>query len=433
MLAYSPLHHLLAAAFAAPLVATSANISGEPVLTEADEVERRLGKVADAFLHHNRLIRRPADDSVFRRIAGRVRTMRLGRGLAPLELELPFELERPVLAVGADLKNTVALAFGRRVVVSPHIGDLGTLRSGEVFERVIADLQALYQVQATTLVCDAHPDYHASRWARKQNIPRVSVFHHHAHASALAGEHGLPGEMLVFTWDGVGYGMDGTVWGGEALRGQPGAWRRVGSLRPFKLLGGDKANREPWRCALAVCWEAGLEWPGSPQDAALLRHAFERGLNSPQSTSAGRLFDAAAALAGLSAEASYEGEAAMRLEAAGDVCDDALQLPLRLDAQGVWRADWSPLLPMLMDDSLSLADRASLFHASLAELIVMQAERVGVKRVGLTGGVFQNRLLTEQAAERLQQRGFEVFLPTAIPANDAGLSFGQVVEAAFPA
>lgn len=431
MLPYSPLHHLLAEAFDAPLVATSANISGEPVLTDGDEVERRLGLVADAFLHHNRPIRRPADDSVFRRIADKPRPIRFGRGLAPVERELPFVLDQPLLAVGADLKNTVALAFDQRIVISPHIGDLGTLRSGEVFQRVIADLQALYGVKPAAVVCDAHPDYHSSRWAKAQGIPLLKVFHHHAHASALIGEHGLSGDMLVFSWDGVGYGEDGTVWGGEALLGQPGAWRRVGSLRPFKLLGGDKANREPWRCALALCWEAGMDWPDCPHDASLLRHAFERGIHCPLSTSAGRLFDAAAALIGLGAAASFEGEAAMRLEAISQPTAEAIDLPLFND-NGVWRADWMPLLAVLMDNKQDSSWRGSLFHASLANLILRQAlklrEQRGVDRVGLCGGVFQNRPLTEQTAQLLLSVGFEVFLATAIPSNDAGISFGQVVE-----
>ena len=434
MLPYSPLHHLLADAFDAPLVATSANVSGEPVLTEAQEVEKRLGSVADAFLHHDRPIRRPADDSVFRRIAGKPRPLRLGRGLAPIERELPFELEKPLLAVGADLKNTVALAFGKRVVVSPHIGDLGTLRSGEVFAQVIADLQALYGVKPAALVCDAHPDYRSSRWARAQGLPLIKVFHHHAHASALAGEHGVKDRMLVFTWDGVGYGEDGTIWGGEALLGRPGRWRRVASLRPFKLLGGDKANREPWRCALALCWEAGLEWPGCPKDSALLRHAYVRGIQCPVSTSAGRLFDAAAALIGLAAESSFEGEAAMRLESISHPTGDSIGLPL-VSEDGLWRTDWAPLLAVLMDNGLDMARRGSLFHASLANLIARQAvklrEERGVTKVGLCGGVFQNRLLTEQAVELLARFGFEVYLPAEIPANDAGIAFGQVVDAGF--
>jgi len=433
MLPYSPLHHLLADGFGAALVATSANISGEPVLTEAGEVEKRLGGVADAFLHHDRPIRRPADDSVYRRIAGKPRPLRLGRGLAPLERELPFELKQPLLAVGADLKNTVALGFGRRVVISPHIGDLGAVRSGEVFGQVIADLQALYGVKPAALVCDAHPDYRSSRWASAQGLPLVKVFHHHAHASALAGEHGVEGEMLVFTWDGVGYGEDGTVWGCEALLGRPGAWRRAGSIRPFRLLGGDKANREAWRNALALCWEAGIDWRGCPKDATLLRHAYRRGINCPVSTSAGRLFDAAAALLGSAVESSFEGEAAMGLEALSQPTDEAIDLPLMRE-DGVWRADWSPLLGVLLDNGLAQSRRASLFHASLAGLIATQAvklrEEHKLNKVGLCGGVFQNRVLTEQALGLLAGLGFEVFLAADIPANDAGISFGQIVCAA---
>jgi hydrogenase maturation protein HypF len=434
MLAYSPLHRLLVDAFGSPLVATSANISGEPVLTESVEVEKRLGQVADAFLHHNRAIRRPADDSVFRRIGGLPRPMRLGRGLAPVERDLPFELGQTLLAVGSDLKNTIAFGFGNRVVISPHIGDLGTVRSGEVFERVIADLQSLYAMKPTVIVCDAHPDYRSSRWARKQGIPLIKVLHHHAHASALAGEHGIVEDMLVFTWDGVGFGEDGTLWGGEALLGRPGAWRRVASMRPFRLLGGDQANRQPWRCGLALCLEASIDWKSCPNDAGLLRHAWERGINCPVSTSVGRLFDAAAALVGLGLDASFEGQAAMTLEALSESVDEHIELPSHRDASGLWRADWALLLPMLMDDSLSIVERGSLFHASLARLISAQAvcirDENGINSVGLSGGVFQNRQLTEQAAKLLGRQGFEVFLPADIPANDAGLSYGQIIEAA---
>lgn len=434
MLPYSPLHHLLADGYGAPLVATSANLSGEPVLTDAAEVEARLGHVADAFLHHDRPIRRPADDSVFRRSAGRIRPLRLGRGSAPLELTLPFALPEPVLALGADLKNTVALAFGNRVVISPHIGDLGTVRSGDIFGQVIADLTRLYGVEPKRLVCDAHPDYRSTRWALERGLPVTKVFHHAAHASALAGEHRIEGELLVFTWDGTGYGEDHTVWGGEALLGRPGRWRRVGSLRPFKLPGGEKASREPWRCASAVCWEAELDWPACPRDARLLRQVWERGINSPVATSAGRLFDAAAALVGLVHESSHEGQAAMALEAVSEPIEDRIVLPLVRPESGPWRSDWSPLLPVLMDASRSVGERGSLFHASLAGAIVDQAEQAraehGVDRIGLSGGVFQNRLLAETAMAWLERRGFRVFLPAEIPANDAGLSYGQVIEAA---
>jgi len=436
MLPYSPLHHLLLEDFAGPLVATSANLSGEPVLTNAADVEARLDDVADAFLHHNRPIRRPADDPVFRFIAGAARPLRLGRGCAPLELPLPFTLATPVLAVGAQLKTTVTLAWEDRAVVSPHIGDLGAPRTQAVFEQVIEDLQALYGVRAEHLLCDVHPDYSNTRWVRASGLPLTRVFHHHAHASALAGEFNLPQRILVFAWDGTGYGQDGTLWGGEALVGRAGAWLRAASLRPFALLGGDKAAGEPWRSAQAACWEAAVEWRGNPHDNSMLHHAWKRTINCPPTSAAGRLFDVAAALTGLVKMSSFEGHAPMWLEAAIDQpCEElaaALALPLEQDESGVWISDWAPLLPMLLDERLSVAQRAACFHASLAQTILDQAlvvrEERGIRQVGLTGGVFQNRVLTEQALKLLNKNGFNVLLPTRLPCNDAAISFGQVIE-----
>jgi len=433
MLPYSPLHHLLANDFGKPLVATSANLSGEPVLTDELEVEKRLGKVADAFLHHNRPIRRPADDSVYRRIAGKPKPIRIGRGNAPLEYTVPFEFTQPLLAVGADLKNTVALGFGNRVVMSPHIGDLGALRSGQVFEQVITDLQRLFDVSPSVIVCDAHPAYHSRRWAQQSGLHVIPVFHHHAHASALVGEHGLQEQMLVFTWDGTGYGEDGTIWGGETLLGKPGHWRRVGSLKPFYLPGGDKASRQPWRSALAVCWEAEQEWLDCPMDFELLRAAWIRRINCPQTSSAGRLFDAAAALIGVKREASYEGHAAMCLEAISRSGAEPIFLPQTNNAEGVLITDWTPLLPFLMNKKSSAAERGSVFHASLASAIVRQAlvhrKAHAVDAIGLSGGVFQNRLLTEQVLSSLQENGFDVYLHERLPAGDGGISFGQLIDA----
>ncbi len=433
MLPYSPLHHLLAEGYGAPLVATSANLSGEPVLTDGAEVEKRLGQVADAFLHHNRPIRRPADDSVYRLIAGKIRPLRSGRGLAPIERKLPFQLKQPLLAVGADLKNTVALAFEDRVVISPHIGDLGSLRSSEVFEQVVADFLRLYDVRPQVIICDAHPGYHTSRWAKGRGLQITKVFHHHAHASALVGEHDLKGQVLVFTWDGTGYGEDGSIWGGEALLGSPGDWRRVGSLRQFYLPGGDKVSREPWRSALSVCWEQELDWLDCPYNSDLLRQAWQGRINCPVTSSVGRLFDAAAALLGLADYSTYEGHAAMRLEAISAVGAEAIPLPLAKNSAGVLISDWGRLLPFLLDMKISRTERSSVFHSSLATTLVAQAKVIrdefGVTQVGLSGGVFQNRCLTEQAMSELQKQGFKVYLHEHIPAGDGGISFGQIIEA----
>lgn len=434
MLPYSPLHQLLLDDFGRPLVATSGNISGEPVLTDPDEAERRLCDIADAFLQHDRPIQRPADDPVLRKIGGRLRPIRIGRGNAPLELALPFNLTTPMLAAGAFLKNTLALAWEDRVVISPHIGDLASARGQRVFQQVAADLQQLYGVEARAIVCDAHPDFPNTRWAKGTGLEVTPVFHHHAHASAAAGDVGLSEVCLCFTWDGVGLGEDGTLWGGEALLGVPGRWRRVASFKPFQLPGGEKAALEPWRSALSLCWAASVDWTppfGTPDP--ILRQAWERGVNCPATSAVGRLFDAAAALTGLVNEASFEGQGPMQLEAVCRPGGEPIALPLTQDDVGIWRSDWTPLVPMLADASLAPQERAECFHASLAHALLAQARLVrrahGVHRVLLTGGVFQNAILTMQTEALLVAHGFSVDLPRQLPVNDAGISYGQIMEA----
>jgi len=433
-LPYSPLHALLLEEFGAPLIATSANISGEPVLTDNEEAEARVSRVVDGFLHHDRPIVRPADDPVYRRIAGKMRPIRIGRGGAPLEMDLPWRQSSPVLAVGGHMKGTVALSWDERVVVSPHIGEMDSPRSLAVFEQVAEDLQDLYGVQATRVVCDAHPGYTTHRWAREQALPVEHIWHHEAHASAVATECGLLEPSLIFTWDGVGLGDDGTLWGGEALLGKPGAWRRICSLRPFNLPGGDKAGREPWRSATAMHWSCGKEWAGSPDTDGIAFKAWQQKVNCPETTAAGRVFDAAAALILGTTHASFEAEGPMLLEA---LCQDSATpvfMPLRKDDMGVWRGDWRPLLRMLTDECRSRALRAEIFHSSMAYLVLEQAQAVrdehAVNKVGLSGGVFQNRVLTEQVIDLLRGDGFEVQLPTVLPVNDAALSFGQAAELA---
>jgi hydrogenase maturation protein HypF len=333
------------------------------------------------------------------------------------------------------MKNTVALAWNSRAVVSPHIGDLASPHGRAVFAQIAHDLQQLYGVRAERIAHDAHPGFPNTRWARESALMTQAVWHHHAHAAAVAGEYPSEAPLLCFTWDGVGLGTDGTLWGGEALLGRPAAWTRVASLRPFRLPGGERAAREPWRTALALCWECGQDWPtGAKLGGPLLRRAFEAGVNAPTTTAVGRLFDGAAALLGICLKTSYEGEAPMRLEAlcAEDVLP--LALPLTRDAAGIWRSDWSPLVPALLDDRRTPAARAAMFHASLAQALCAQAlavrEQTGVTRVGLGGGVFQNRILSEQVQARLTAAEFEVLMPQRLPVNDAAISYGQLIEAA---
>ncbi len=433
MLPYSPLHHLLLDGLGRPVVATSGNVSGEPVLTENAEAEQRLGNVTQIFLQHNRPIARPADDSVMRIVAGKPRLLRAGRGIAPIELDVPGGFARPLLAVGGHMKNTVALGWGQRAVLAPHIGDLDAPRSLAVFEQVIADMQRLYRVQAQAIVCDAHSGYASSRWAARQGLPLLRVWHHHAHASALALEHDPHKTWLMFTWDGVGLGEDGTLWGGEALHGRPGAWRRIARMRPFRLPGGERAGREPWRSGMALCWESGLDEQPSATDATLLKKAWQQGLNSPVTTAIGRLFDGAANLLGLIDNASYEGQAGMYLESAAAGEAEAVNLPLEQDASGLFTSDWRPLVPALLRADVPVAQRALQFHLSLAGAIVAQAQRMQTSTpfdlIGLSGGVFQNKLLAELAVAQLAAAGFTAHLPQSVPCNDGGIALGQLVEA----
>jgi hydrogenase maturation protein HypF len=372
---------------------------------------------------------------VIRIVAGVARPVRLGRGTSPLELELPLPVRVPTLAVGAYMKTTVALAWDKRAVVSPHIGELASPRGRAVFTQVVGDLQQLYGVRAKRIAHDAHPDFPNTRWARDSGLPTERIWHHHAHAAAVAGEYPSEAPLLCFTWDGVGLGPDKTLWGGEGLLGRPGDWTRVASFRPFRLPGGERAAREPWRSALALCWECGKAWPaGSNRGGPLLRAAFDAGVNAPWTTAVGRLFDAAAALLGIGSQASYEGEAPIRLEALCEGAARPVSLPLSRDDKGVWRSDWAPLVSAMLDEGHDVAARASLFHASLAQALCEQAlavrDQSRVTRVGLSGGVFQNRVLTERVQALLTSAGFEVLMPERLPVSDAGISFGQLIEAA---
>jgi hydrogenase maturation protein HypF len=435
LLPYSPLHQLILDDFGKPLIATSANISGEPVMTDATEVEKRLGNIADAFLHHSRTITHAADDSLFQIINNKPRPLRLGRGHTPLELTLPITLNKPLLAVGGQMKNTIALAWENRVVISPHIGELESPRSIERFKATIDSLQQHYGISAEAVICDAHSGYHSSRWASACGLPKTDVYHHHAHASAVVGEHNIKGQSLIFTWDGSGLGEDGILWGGEALLGQPGQWQRVASMRPFRLPGGEAAAREPWRCATSLCWHSGESWNNHPQ-ATLLHEAWRKGINAPTTSSVGRLFDGAAALLGLIDKTSFEGQAAMLLQASAETVEtkSSAPLPSSVNSDDILISDWQPLLKRLRDTQQSVAERAACFHSTIASTLCDQAlqlrQQQGDFVVGLNGGVFQNKLLTEQAITLLEQQGFEVYLPQQLPCNDAALCYGQIIEAA---
>jgi len=453
MLPYTPLHTLLMASLGTPVVATSGNLSDEPICIDEAEALERLGGVADLFLVHDRPIARHVDDSVTAVVAGAPQPIRRARGLAPL----PVRLQEPmptVLAVGAHLKNTIALSVGGNVFLSQHIGDMETPQALDAFERVIGDFLDMYEAEPVAIAHDLHPDYASTKWAadvvasggpgwrgRLGGLPLIGVQHHQAHLAACLADNGAD-RALGVTWDGTGYGDDGTVWGGEFLLGGAAGFERVAHLRPFRLPGGEAAVVEPRRVALALLWElrgeAAWEVPAvasafTSGERAPLSRMLETGFRAPVTSSCGRLFDGVASLLGLYQKISFEGQAAMALEyVVGGGINDAYPLPL-VEKDGVLLLDWEPLLGAVLGDlegGVEAPVAAARFHGALVESIVAVAERIGERRVALTGGCFQNRLLSERAIGRLERAGFDVLVHRRVPANDGGISLGQVAVAA---
>jgi len=367
--------------------------------------------------------------------------MRRARGYAPLPIIVKRTLP-PLLAVGAHLKNVVAVSRGSEVVLSQHIGDLETAKALFAFRKVIADLLSLYEVTPVAVAHDLHPDYLSTQWAKSAAYPPIAVQHHHAHLAACLAENELEGEVLGVTWDGAGYGDDGTLWGGEFLLGDAAGYRRVATLRPFRLPGGEAAIKEPRRTALGMLHEMNADFdslrpsadapPLSDGELGLLTQMLAKGVNSPVTTSAGRLFDAVAALLGLRSVCSFEGQAAMMVEFRAERgVEDRYDFSLNEGDPLV--LDWEPLLRGVMrdrDDGVATGVICARFHNALAQAIVDVARRTGATRVALTGGVFQNRYLTERAYRRLESEGFRPFTHQRVPPNDGGIALGQVLVAA---
>lgn len=456
MLPYTPLHHLLMKELRFPVVATSGNRSDEPIVTDEGEAVHRLRGIADAFLVHNRPIVRHTDDSIVRVLAGAPRLLRRARGYAPLPISIGMSLP-PILAVGGHLKNTVAFARDNRVFLSQHIGDLDMPEAVAAFEQVIRDLQQLLGFRPQAVACDLHPDYASTQFARKMNLPLISVQHHYAHVVSNMAENNLEGTVLGIAWDGAGYGSDGAIWGGEFLLSDLTHFNRAAHLRTFPLPGGDRVAREGWRCALGVLHEIFGEktWqlrspalePARPF-AAILKQMLARGVNAPRTSSAGRLFDAVAALTNIAQTSTFEGQAAMMVEFAclsgrparppvgtdewATIQTTQDSYPFQLTAIRPAILDWEPMIRQILDElenEVPAAEIAAKFHNTLVEMMVAVARHVNMKRVVLTGGCFQNRLLTERAVARLQAEGFTVFLHQQVPPGDGGLALGQAVAA----
>ncbi len=427
MLAYAPVHHLIFAAGApSVLVATSANPGGAPVITDDAEALRVLPPLADLIVTHDRAILTRADDSVARVIAGAAALLRRARGFVPEPVDLGQD-GPPVLAFGAHLKATVTLTRGREAFVSQHIGSLTDAATRRFYAETLAHLRAILAVSPEIAVCDLHPDYASTRAAEASGLALRRVQHHAAHLAAIAAEHGLTGPVFGLALDGHGLGDDGGAWGGEAMLVHGAQWRRLGHLAPLALPGGDRAAREPWRMGLAALSRLGLaataaaRWPDAPvaQMAAMLARAPGTGTT----TSAGRLFDAAAALLGLSTRQAYEGQAAMLLEA---------QVRAPVTGSGLYHLadgvlDFAPLLRVLATAPMSPGEGADLFHGALIDGLADWAAALapaGVD-VALGGGCLANRVLAEGLAGALRDRGLRPRLAQAVPAGDGGLSLGQ--------
>ncbi len=455
MLPYTPLHLLLMQAINRPLVATSANISEEPLCTDNDEAVRRLKGIADLFLVHDRPIARPVDDSVIRPGARGPIILRRARGYAPAPLPLPdgIQADAPMLCVGGHLKNTISLAMGGQVVTSPHIGDLANAVSIGAFRRTVDLLSSLYGGGIEEVVCDLHPDYASTRYAESLRLPLVRVQHHLAHLMACLLDNNIrSGQVLGVVWDGTGYGEDDTIWGGEFILVDldHNRARRVGCLRPFSLPGGESAIRNIGRSALGALHEGRLLENATAMDALTRalgqesRHleqlvkALQRGLNSPRTSSAGRLFDASSALLGIATRNTFEGQAAMAMEFAAarwkdepvpryklNVLQSASSGPLPV-------LDWAPLLEGILQSieaGQPVPAMARGFHEALAAGIADVARTFGVGQVALTGGCFQNALLTELTVSALEKSGHRPVLHRELSPNDNGISAGQAYAA----
>lgn len=451
MLPPSPLHHLLAAF--GPLVLTSGNLSEEPIARSNEEAMERLASLADGFLLHDRDIHVVCDDSVVRVHEHQELPLRRSRGYAPYPVRLPAAAPS-VLAVGGELKGTACLMRDRYAFLTPHIGDVANLETLAALQRACDHLERLFRVSPSRIACDMHPGYLSAQWGRRlateRGLPLVEVQHHHAHLAALMAEHGLErhDRMLAFTFDGTGYGTDGTIWGGEALLGGYDEYVRVAHLAATPLPGGDVAIRRPARIALAQLWSAGEAWDGTHSAAALsaeelrvLRTQLERQINCVETTSMGRFLDAAASLGGGRHTVTYEGQAAIEFEAlarAGDASGPPYTFALEVGADGGIVLDGAPILRGVAADAArgrELRDIARAVHEAVADAILDVASTVrasrGVNVVGLTGGVFQNVLLLSLAADRLRGAGFEVLTHRKVPPNDGGLALGQAMIAAF--
>ena len=446
MLPYTPLHYLLLSHGFKAVVMTSGNLSEEPIAIDNDEAFERLGSIADYFLIHDREIYLRSDDSIVRHAAGETRLIRRSRGYVPVPIFLKKELP-PVLACGAEQKNTICLTKGRQAFLSQHIGDLENMAAEHFFCLTIDHLKRILDIEPEMLACDMHPDYLSTQWARQQtDTPLMEIQHHHAHVAACLAEHQLQCPVLGLAFDGTGYGPDNTVWGGEVLMADLAGFRRLAHLEPATMPGAAAAIKEPWRMGLAYLYHVfgdelwDLDLPLlrdlDREKGRILTRAMVRGLNAPLTSSLGRLFDGVAAIIGLRQRVAYEGQAAMELEMIADGQEQSGYAFQLLDGP-VRRAALGPIVRGLVADLLAQVPAFVIsrrFHQTMVnmwtELVNILGRETRLRRVVLSGGCFQNALLLEGLSSSLAAKGFEVYTHRLVPTNDGGIALGQAVIAA---
>ncbi|HWY08410.1 MAG TPA: carbamoyltransferase HypF [Candidatus Acidoferrales bacterium] len=447
-LPYTPLHQLLfqSGKFEA-LVMASGNLSEEPIAIDNEEAVRRLNGIADAFLVHDREIVRRCDDSVVRVTGGQPQKLRRSRGFVPVPVQLEKEMQ-PVLAVGGELKNTVCVVRGSEAFLSQHVGDLENLESYHFFEEAVQHLQRILETEPKVIAHDLHPDYFSTKWAQERTgVELVGVQHHHAHVASCMAENHLDGKVIGIALDGTGYGTDGAIWGGEVLVADYAGFERAAHFEYVPLPGGAAAIHEPWRMAvsyLAKHYGKGFDKLGLPflaeidsRKLSVVMQMMEREINSPRTSSCGRLFDAVAALVGLRGTVNFEAQAAIELEMAARDSGSEAAYPLDLNLHGaIWQIGTKPLFDWLLKDirqQTCVADISRKFHNGLALVFVDTAERVrdrtGLNRICLSGGCFLNALLLETTIAEMKERSFQVFFHAEVPAGDGGISLGQAVIA----
>jgi len=453
MLPYTPLHHLLMRELNLPIVATSANLAEEPICIDEQEALKRLKGIADYYIIHNRPIVRHVDDSIVRVIMNREMVMRRARGYAPLPIMVSEKYDelkdKTILAVGGHLKNTVALKKGNNIYISQHIGDLSTEESNRTFKKVIDDFKTLYNAEPDKIISDLHPEYISTKYANQLIDEVEQVQHHYAHIAACRFENQVDGDALGISWDGTGYGLDGTVWGGEFFLTNDNSYKHFAQFRKFMLPGGEKAIKEPRRSLAGILFEvAGVSFINefsdlfenrfSSTEIGLIANMLSKKINSPITSSAGRLFDAISSLLGICDKSNYEGQAAMMLEfAAGWNEKGSYPFEIReenkfqpeADEPLVRIIDWQLIIISIINDlrnDIAASIISAKFHNTLSEIILAMVKKSGMKKVGLSGGCFQNAILTERTINLLRENNYQVYWHQRIPPNDGGIALGQV-------